>query len=149
MQHTKREEARLILGFIGLIWLVFLVDVVLPIDLASFGLTPRKVFGSIGIVTMPFLHGGWNHIISNTVPLCVLLFLLAGMYRVFRGPSDADRMMAAQLFGTTAVAVLLVTSFATGWPALMDAALVMALLAAVTAIAFVRGETSGGSNDDS
>ncbi|MEO2032259.1 MAG: rhomboid family intramembrane serine protease [Planctomycetaceae bacterium] len=78
MQHTKREEAKLILGFIGFIWLVFLIDVVLPVDLASFGLTPRTVFGLSGIVTMPFLHGGWNHIISNTVPLCVLLFLLAG-----------------------------------------------------------------------
>ncbi|MBY6082772.1 MULTISPECIES: monovalent cation/H+ antiporter complex subunit F [Ruegeria] len=82
------------------------------------------------------------------IALLLLLFLLAGMYRVFRGPSDADRMMAAQLFGTTAVAVLLVTSFATGLPALIDAALVMALLAAITTIAFVRGETSGGATDD-
>ena len=27
---------------------------------------------------MPFLHGNLGHIISNTIPLCILLFLLAG-----------------------------------------------------------------------
>lgn len=78
MKHSKREEAKLILAFVGFIWLVFLADVFLPLELASFGLTPRSAAGLVGIVTMPFLHGGWNHIISNTVPLCVLLFLLAG-----------------------------------------------------------------------
>jgi membrane associated rhomboid family serine protease len=27
---------------------------------------------------MPFLHGGWDHLLGNTVPLVVLLCLLAG-----------------------------------------------------------------------
>jgi len=47
-------------------------------------------------------------------------------------------MLAAQLFGTTAVAVLLLLAQATENPALRDVALVFALLAAVTAVAFVR-----------
>jgi multicomponent Na+:H+ antiporter subunit F len=70
--------------------------------------------------------------------LFLLLNLVAGMWRVLRGPTAADRMLAAQLFGTTSVAVLLVLAQATEQAALRDVALVFALLAAVTAVAFVR-----------
>lgn len=68
----------------------------------------------------------------------LLLNLAAGMWRVLRGPSIADRMLAAQLFGTTSVAVLLLLAQATDLPALRDVALVFALLAAVTAVTFVQ-----------
>ena len=78
----------------------------------------------------------------QTLYLGLALFLLlnlgAGMWRVLRGPTAADRMLAAQLFGTTAVAVLLLLAQATGNAALRDVALLFALLAAVTAVAFVR-----------
>jgi multicomponent Na+:H+ antiporter subunit F len=37
--------------------------------------------------------------------LFLLLNLGAGMWRVLLGPTTADHMLAAQLFGTTAVAV--------------------------------------------
>lgn len=70
--------------------------------------------------------------------LFLLLNLLAGMWRILRGPTPADRMLAAQLFGTTAVAILLLLSQALGQAALRDVALVFALLAVVTAIAFVK-----------
>lgn len=69
--------------------------------------------------------------------LFLLLNLGAGMWRVLRGPTAADRMLAAQLFGTTAVAILLLLSEAAGSAPLRDVALVFALLAAVTAVAFV------------
>ena len=70
--------------------------------------------------------------------LFLVLNLGAGMWRVLRGPTAADRMLAAQLFGTTAVAILLLLAEASGSAALRDVALVFALLAAVTAVAFVR-----------
>ena len=70
--------------------------------------------------------------------LFLLLNLGAGMWRVLRGPTAADRMLAAQLFGTTAVAVLLPLAQASGNFAIRDVALVFALLAAVTAVAFVQ-----------
>jgi len=79
----------------------------------------------------------------------LLLNLGAGMWRVLRGPTAADRMLAAQLFGTTAVAVLLLLAEMTNSVALRDVALVFALLAAVTAIAFVRRAWAGtGDNND-
>ncbi|MBL1293454.1 MAG: hypothetical protein COB61_006255 [Thiotrichales bacterium] len=70
--------------------------------------------------------------------LFLLLNLGAGMWRVLRGPTAADRMLAAQLFGTTAVAILLLLAQANTNAALRDVALVFALLAAMTAVAFVR-----------
>lgn len=70
--------------------------------------------------------------------LFLLLNLFAGMWRILRGPSIADRMLAGQLFGTTAVAILLLLAQATENPDIRNVALVFALLAAVTAIAFVQ-----------
>lgn len=68
----------------------------------------------------------------------LLLTLIAGLWRVLRGPSRADRMMAAQLFGTTAVAMLLLLAQGLEQAALRDVALVFALLAALALVAFVR-----------
>jgi multicomponent Na+:H+ antiporter subunit F len=68
----------------------------------------------------------------------LLLTLLAGLVRVFRGPTPADRMLAAQLFGTTGVAILALLSRVEEIPALLDVAMVFAVLAAITMIAFVR-----------
>lgn len=78
--------------------------------------------------------------------LFLVLNLAAGMWRVLRGPTAADRMLAAQLFGTTAVAILLLLAEATSNAALRDVALVFALLAAVTAVAFVRRSWSYSEN---
>ena len=69
--------------------------------------------------------------------IVLLLCILGGLVRVLRGPTAADRMLAAQLFGTAAVALLALLAETMAAPALRDVALVFALLAAVTAVAFV------------
>jgi multicomponent Na+:H+ antiporter subunit F len=70
--------------------------------------------------------------------LILLLTISLGLVRVLRGPTATDRMLAAQLFGTTAVAILLLLGQAGGNTAIWDVALIFALLAAVTAVTFVR-----------
>ena len=70
--------------------------------------------------------------------LVLLLSLIGGLLRVVLGPTQPDRMLAAQLMGTTGVGVLLLLSEALDRPSLMDVALVFSLLAAVTTVAFVR-----------
>ncbi|HSO06208.1 MAG TPA: monovalent cation/H+ antiporter complex subunit F [Pelomicrobium sp.] len=67
----------------------------------------------------------------------ILLSLAGGLVRILRGPTPADRMVAAQLFGTAGTALLLTLAEAVGAPALRDVALVIVLLAAVAAMAFV------------
>lgn len=82
-------------------------------------------------------------------PLCVflLLNLVVGLWRALRGPTAADRMLVSQLFGTTAVAILLLQARIGDNGALRDVALVFALLAAISAIAFVRRTWQDGSDE--
>lgn len=66
----------------------------------------------------------------------VLASVAAGLVRVLRGPTDADRMMAAQLLGTGGIATLLLLAAATGQWVLLDVGLALAVLAAFAAAAF-------------
>ncbi|MCU0833199.1 MAG: monovalent cation/H+ antiporter complex subunit F [Chromatiaceae bacterium] len=77
------------------------------------------------------------------IPALILLLTLgAGLVRVVIGPTPTDRLMAAQLTGTTGIATLLVLAPVLRAPALVDVALVFALLAAVAAAAFTRQRRS-------
>lgn len=67
----------------------------------------------------------------------LLASILAGLLRVLRARRPAERMLGAQLFGTASVAILLILSQMMAMPALLDVALVFALLAAVTLVAYV------------
>jgi len=69
---------KLIIQFIISIYVVFTISIFFPS--VNLGITPRTTKGLVGIVTSPFLHGSLRHIISNTVPLVVLLFILSYFY---------------------------------------------------------------------
>jgi len=77
-KHTIREELFGVLAFVGLIWIVFIVGSILPLQLETYGITPRTLDGLVGIPAAPFLHANFSHLLANTVPLTVLLLLLAG-----------------------------------------------------------------------
>ena len=77
-KHTVSEELTVVIAFVGVVWCVFIVGLFLPFHLESFGITPRTLSGLIGIPFAPFLHANLKHLISNTIPLLVLLLLLAG-----------------------------------------------------------------------
>ncbi len=62
--------------FIGIIWCVFIVSRFVPLN--RYGVVPRTPAGLAGIPAMPFLHYDLTHILSNTVPLFILLALLVG-----------------------------------------------------------------------
>lgn len=70
--------------------------------------------------------------------LVLAITMAAGLLRLFRGPTPADRILAGQLFGTTATALLFLLAEAQAMPALQDVGFVFALLAAVTSIAFAQ-----------
>lgn len=83
-----------VLVIVLLMWLVALVDAIIPADLAQFGIRPRTMRGLIGIPLAPFLHAGWGHLIGNTLPLTVLMFLtLASRARAW------TRMITIALLG--------------------------------------------------
>lgn len=71
----------------------------------------------------------------------VLTLLAFGLICVLRGPAAADRMMSAQLLGTSGIAAILLLSVAVGYPPIVDVAMALALLAAFASIAFVTSSS--------
>lgn len=71
------------------------------------------------------------------IAVLLLTTLLVGLIRVIQGPEPAARLMAGQLLGTTAVAILLVLSQISRQRAFLDAAMVFVILAAVALVAFL------------
>jgi multicomponent Na+:H+ antiporter subunit F len=71
--------------------------------------------------------------------IAALLLLNAGvaLWRLRRGPTSADRMLAAEMVSVSAIAVLLLFGAGFAQPALVDVALLFALLAAVATANFV------------
>ena len=68
----------------------------------------------------------------------VLTTVALGLVRILAGPGEADRVMAAQLLGSGGVAALLLLAAGMGLEGIVDVALVLALLAAFAASAFVK-----------
>jgi multicomponent Na+:H+ antiporter subunit F len=74
---------------------------------------------------------------------------LLGLGHVVRQPGRADSLLAALLFGTTGVALVLVLGKGLGIARALDIALVFALLAAVLGAAFVlRGWPEDDARED-
>ncbi len=76
--HSIREEIGGILVLVGIIWAVSVVGFFWEPVRSTLALIPRELRGLDGIITMPFVHQGLGHLIGNTIPLLVLLALLAG-----------------------------------------------------------------------
>lgn len=68
----------------------------------------------------------------------LVLNLGLGLLRVLRGPRAVDRLLAAQLFGTTGVALLLVMALQLEQPALLDVALIFVLLGLLAVVVYSR-----------
>jgi membrane associated rhomboid family serine protease len=94
--------------FVGVMWLIRLFDAVwVPggVD-ARYGVIPRTSEGLEGILTAPFFHANFDHLISNTVPLVLLglLILIDGLAAFFfvTGVSIVVSGLGTWLFGSTA-----------------------------------------------
>lgn len=72
--------------------------------------------------------------------LVLLVIIALGISRALLGPTLADRLLAVLLMGSSGVAWLLLISALLPLPALIDVALVLALLAIVVTLALVQGE---------
>jgi membrane associated rhomboid family serine protease len=84
------------LGFIVVMWLVFLLDLFLPfLDISHYGIHPRRFASITGIVSAVFLHGSISHIISNTLALLLAITALFGNY-----PKSATKVMVYSILFT-------------------------------------------------
>tara|TARA_R110002167_G_scaffold71691_5_gene202132 strand:+ start:2793 stop:3077 length:285 start_codon:yes stop_codon:yes gene_type:complete len=78
----------------------------------------------------------------NVLYICVIIVLLfclaGGLYRVLVGPDNSNRMLASQLFGTIGVTIVVLLAFLQANELLINLALVIALLASITVVAFLK-----------
>ncbi len=74
----------LVAAMVGLMWLLEIVDIAADSRLDGYGIHPRDVDGLAEIFSAPFLHAGFGHLISNTVPFLAMgaAIALGGFMRV-------------------------------------------------------------------
>lgn len=71
----------LMCGFVAILWIVNVINAHEDYRLNRFGLRPREIDGLWGILTTPFLHAGYGHLLSNTAPVLLIgwVLLLSGV----------------------------------------------------------------------
>ncbi|MFE5819509.1 rhomboid family intramembrane serine protease [Streptomyces sp. NPDC056479] len=69
--------AKLMVGWVALLWLLEVADVISGHALDGFGIVPRDPSELVDVVPAAFIHFGFAHVAANSVPLLVLGFLAA------------------------------------------------------------------------
>jgi membrane associated rhomboid family serine protease len=67
-------------GFVALLWMILLLDAITETSLLQYGLRPGAVDGLLGVFTAPLLHGGFEHLFNNSIPLLVGLTACLFLY---------------------------------------------------------------------
>lgn len=62
-------------GFVVLLWALEIADTASGHQLDEYGVQPRTDEGLLGVLFAPMLHFGFDHLVSNTIPVLVLGFL--------------------------------------------------------------------------
>lgn len=68
LQGAALAVALFVLG----LWGLWALQAALGLALYRFGVYPREISGLTGILTAPLIHGSWQHLFANTLPLFVL-----------------------------------------------------------------------------
>lgn len=68
-------------AFVVAFWIVEIIQKITGINLVRFGVYPLHLKGLPGILFSPFIHAGFSHLISNSIPFFILFFALIYYYR--------------------------------------------------------------------
>ncbi|AOM41795.1 rhomboid family intramembrane serine protease [Xenorhabdus hominickii] len=71
-----KQRFHILIGLVSILIIIQLLDTLTGGALSHFGIIPRYAQGLIGIPLSPFLHGNWEHLLSNIPALLVLSALL-------------------------------------------------------------------------
>lgn len=87
MNDIKEERNRLFVSFIVpvafavVMWTVKAVEAMFGLDFSFLGIQPRMAAGVPGVFLFHFIHGSWEHLFANTLPIIVLGAMLYYFYR--------------------------------------------------------------------
>ena len=88
-----RLAVKLSLGFVALLWLVYILNAALDVGPGDFGVRPRQS-RTAGILFAPLMHGDFGHLLSNSLPLLIL-----GTTMLYLYPHAAVRVLPAVYLG--------------------------------------------------
>ncbi|MFD7258497.1 rhomboid family intramembrane serine protease [Streptomyces sp. NPDC059874] len=75
--ERAKAAAKLMLGWVALLWVIEAIDFATGHALDAYGITPRDPDGFSGILTAPFLHFGFAHVAANSIALLIFGFVAA------------------------------------------------------------------------
>ncbi len=75
--ETRFDGFLVVFAIAVVMWLSEIADALAGHRLDQYGIEPRDADGLAGIVAAPFLHAGFGHLVSNTVPFLILGFVIA------------------------------------------------------------------------
>ena len=81
MNPQSIRDYKVLLFFIALLWIIELINLLIGHQLNQFALRPRDLSGVYGIFTVHFLHWDFAHLLSNSIPLAFLGFLVCATGR--------------------------------------------------------------------
>lgn len=70
--NSLRDSILIVTSLVALIWGLKFFEFVFGVDLYNLGVYPRTQSGLLGVLTAPLIHGSWEHVIGNTLPLMLL-----------------------------------------------------------------------------
>ena len=75
-QKPILKEFKILLASVTVLWAIEILDfLVFHGSLDQYGIHPREPIGLLGILFAPLLHGGFPHLIANTIPFITLGWL--------------------------------------------------------------------------
>ncbi len=98
-QRNFKLALKMALTLVGFLWVILILDGVFGLGMTRFGLRPRHLQGLIGVFTAPLLHGGAEHLFSNTLPLTISLTTILYLY-----PRSSVRVMPIIWLGSGVLA---------------------------------------------
>ncbi|HEY8244378.1 MAG TPA: rhomboid family intramembrane serine protease [Casimicrobiaceae bacterium] len=120
---------RLSLAFAALLWAIQFLNFALDLDAAPFGVAPRTLAGLAGLLFAPLMHGGFDHLVANTLPIVILGTTMLHLY-----PRASPIVLPAIWIGPG----LAVWLFASGGVHLGASGLIYGMVAYVFAAGLIR-----------
>jgi membrane associated rhomboid family serine protease len=75
--QVQRQGIMLLIAIVGVMWVIEIINSLDSNHLNTDGLYARNVSHLWGIITAPFLHASFQHLIDNTIPLVFMGLIIA------------------------------------------------------------------------
>ncbi len=76
-REGRTDGLKVVAAMVALMWLLEVVDIIAGHRLDAYGIHPRTADGLAEVVSAPFLHLGFGHLIGNTIPFAIMGAVIA------------------------------------------------------------------------